>query len=202
MAISRFSNSSVANGFPKYQRFWDQSSVELTGAFESIQTFTVTSGGSATVSFTSIPSTYKHLQVRILARSSAAGNEDDIYMRFNNDTGSNYSGHQIYGDGSSSGAGLLGGTPPVNLIYPAYILANSAIANAYGAAIIDILDYTNTNKNKLVRSLNGHDRNGGGLILFRSGLWMNTSVISSITFTFNSGSYMQYSSLALYGIKG
>ncbi len=175
----------------------------ITGSYESIATTTVGSGGSSTVTFSSIPSTYKHLQVRLTVRSSitGSGNQDDVLMRFNSDTGNNYVGHQLYGDGSSSGSGVLGGTPPVGLLYPAYVTSNSANANTYGVAIIDILDYANTNKYKVMRSLNGHDNNGDGFILLRSGLWMNTTAISSITFTFASGSYMQYSSLALYGIN-
>ena len=173
------------------------------GSYESIATTTVGAGGSATVTFSSIPATYTHLQVRLFARTSiTAGNQDDTLMRFNSDTSSNYAGHQLYGDGSSAGAGSLGGTPPVNVMYPAFITSNSATANSYGVGIIDILDYTNTNKYKVMRSLNGHDNNGNGFILLRSGLWMSTSAISTITFTLGSGNFTQYSSFALYGIKG
>jgi hypothetical protein len=173
-------------------------------SYESIATTTVGSGGSSTITFSSIPATYKHLEVRLIARSAltGSGNQDDILMRFNSDTGNNYVGHQLYGDGSSTGSGSLGGTPPVNIMYPAYVTSNSAIASSYGVGIIDILDYANTNKYKVMRSLNGHDNNGNGFILHRTSLWMSTSAISSITFTFSSSNYMQYSQFALYGIKG
>jgi hypothetical protein len=172
-------------------------------AYESIATTTVGSGGQSTITFSSIPSTYKHLQVRLAVRSSitGSGNQDDVLMRFNSDSGNNYAGHQVYGSGSTAGAGSLGGTPPVNIMYPAYVTSNSASADTYGVAIIDILDYKNTNKYKVMRSLSGHDVSGDGFILSRTSLWMSTTAISSITFTFSSGSYMQYSSLALYGIN-
>jgi hypothetical protein len=79
---------------------------------------------------------------------------------------------------------------------------HSSQVSMFGTQIIDILDYANTNKYKVMRSLNGHDNNGNGFILHRTSLWMSTSAISSITFTFSSSNYMQYSQLALYGIKG
>jgi hypothetical protein len=68
---------------------------------------------------------------------------------------------------------------------------------------MDILDYTSTNKNKTVRSLGGFDRNGGGIITLSSSLWFKTpEAITSIRLKPQSSSWTQYSSFALYGIKG
>jgi hypothetical protein len=64
------------------------------------------------------------------------------------------------------------------------------------------LDYTNTNKNKTARSLWGYDANGSGYVGLYSGLWRNTSAINRIDYVPASGTFPQYSSFALYGIKG
>ena len=70
--------------------------------------------------------------------------------------------------------------------------------------IFDILDYTNTNKNTTTRALTGNETNGtaGQAILFSSGNWRNTAAITSILIYPSSGNFSQYSSFALYGIKG
>lgn len=162
--------------------------------FESIATTTVGAGGSSTVTFSSIPSTYTHLQIRGLYQSSANG-----VVRFNSDsTYTNYRSHYLEGNGSTVSSGTV-----QNASYTG-LLAITGIANAtsiFGGAIIDILDYANTNKYKTVRSLNGIDKNGSGLLDFDSGLWMNTAAISSITLESLGTTFSQYSSFALYGIK-
>ena len=70
-----------------------------TNSYESIATVTVGAGGSSSVTFSSIPSTFKHLQVRGLVQLANGSGELDF--RFNGDTGSNYSYHRIYGNGAS-----------------------------------------------------------------------------------------------------
>lgn len=169
------------------------------GDFESIATVTVGSGGASSISFTSIPSTYQHLQIRAMARGTQADVSDQIGIQFNSDTGSNYAIHQLGGNGSSvfsTGAGSQ------TKIVPAYITGGSTSANIFGVGVIDILDYANTNKYKTARGLSGYDRNGAGLTLLRSGLWLNTNAVTSIVCLPDSGSFVEYSSFALYGIKG
>jgi hypothetical protein len=86
-------------------------------------------------------------------------------------------------------------------------LASSA-GSGWSAGVVDILDYTDTNKYTTVRWLQGFDTNGtvagyGGLVVFTSGSWMNTAAVTSISFEVEgSRSYTEYSSFALYGIKG
>lgn len=163
------------------------------GDFESIATVTVGSGGAADVEFTSISATYTHLQIRAIAPGS---NDSDIWMRFNSDTGSNYAAHRIYGDGSSVSAGA--NTTSTKIDTAARTSGSSSIP---APAVIDILDYANTNKYKTSRSLFGWDNNGSGYIMFSSGLWMSTSAITSIKLFPQVGSFQQYSHFALYGIK-
>ena len=65
---------------------------------------------------------------------------------------------------------------------------------------MDILDYSNTNKNKTLRQLAGTDNNGNGVVGLSSGLWQSTAAVASIDIT-AIGSFSQYTSFALYGIK-
>ena len=78
----------------------------------------------------------------------------------------------------------------------------SATSGVFAAAVIDILDYANTNKNKTIRALDGLDNNGSGTVAFSSSLWSSTSAINSIEISGLGGTIQQYSSFALYGIKG
>ena len=169
------------------------------GDYESIATVTL-GGTQSSIEFTSIPSTYQHLQVRGIARSSTAGTAGDwLYIQVNSDTGSNYSWHQIYGSGSSvpvdAGANqsfMRGGILP----------RNGNTSGFFGGAVVDILDYKDTNKFKTLRSLWGSDRNGAGEVGLHSGNWRSTNAITSIKLYPEANSLVQYSSFALYGIKG
>jgi hypothetical protein len=199
MAISRFKTSSVAQGLPKYQKFWDGVS-QLPGAYESIATVTVGSGGSSSIDFTSIPSTYKHLQLKAFARTNAANTESYLQLQYNGDTGTNYYGqHWIAGNGSSATSNADGAA---SVLYVERITAANTTASIFGSVIIDILDYANNSKYKTNRNLGAYDGNGAGVLKIGSGLWLSTSTISSIKITPALGSFVQYSSFALYGIKG
>jgi len=175
------------------------------GSFESIATVTVGSGGSSYVEFTSIPSTFKHLQIRAINRSSRSDYSDGPIFRLGTggsiDTGSNYSVHFLKGSGSSvtanggantSGLGL-GDNP-----------AASQTSGVFGIFIIDILDYANTNKNKTTRSINCYDANDSGRaeIRYFSGNWRNAGAIDTIRIYNEFGNFVQHSHFALYGIKG
>ena len=167
----------------------------VPNSFESISTVTVGSGGSSSVSFTSIPSTYTHLQVRMFVKDTAADTSSETYMQINS-TNMEYT-HQLIGNGASTSVS----TSTISAIGDT--TSNQSGQNSmFGVFIIDILDYTNTNKNKVVRVLNGVDRNGGGVIKLVSGLRVSTSSVTSLTFTLQSSrTFSQYSQFALYGIK-
>jgi len=169
-------------------------------SFESIATVSVGSGGSSNVEFTSIPGTYTHLQIRAIGRTARSGNSGDtVAMRFNSDTGNNYARHLLYGDGSAAGADAV--TSTSSIVFSRFSAA-TATASIYGAGVVDILDYANTNKYKTLRSLGGVDLNGSGELYLASGVWMNTNAITSIqVISLTSSSFNQYSHFALYGIK-
>lgn len=163
------------------------------GSFESIATATGT-GSSGVITFSSIPSTYQHLQLRCLTSSTITGNYYlDLNMRFNSDTGSNYNQHWLYGDGSTVTAGGQAATY--------CLIGQLGDVNTRAATIIDIHDYASTTKNKTVRSFNGVDRNGSGTSSIRSSLWRNTSAINSITI-YSGDNFSTNNVFALYGIKG
>jgi hypothetical protein len=172
--------------------------------YESIATVNVGSGGSSSISFSSIPSTYKHLQIRYTARSTVA-NVNDGYtsVRFNGDsTNGNYYFYHIL---QSDGASLFSGGGGTNaIIYTGVTAGNSAATNVFGSGVIDILDYTSTSKNKVTRTLSGMDNNGAGKISLASGFWFNTAAVTSITLGANAfgNNFMEFSSFALYGIRG
>jgi len=175
-------------------------------SYESIATVTVGSGGQSTVTFSSIPSGFTHLQIRGILRNTAnTAGSLDLFMNFNGDTGTNYRAYkQIGGTGSGSGFAAASGTSTAatNKISPAAFADDGNTASIYNGWICDILDYRNTNKYKVTRTLTGQDFNGSGAIRFFSGLWMSTSAITSIDLTVEGGNnFKQYTQFALYGIK-
>ena len=164
-------------------------------SFESIATASGT-GSSGTITFSSLGSDYKHLQLRILGiattNSGAAG-----LIRFNGDTGANYAYHILDGYASTVTSGGVANNTEI-----LYIYNNEGMHNVYAnVTIIDILDAFSTTKNKTIRAINGMDRNTGGEITVLSGLWRSTAALSSITLSLNDGSYATTTRAALYGIK-
>jgi hypothetical protein len=169
-----------------------------SGAFESIATTTVGSGGQSTITFSDISQKFKHLQLRCLARGSTGTQDAQSNMRLNGDSGTNYSYHRIYGDGASSGTD---GAANATAAMAGINAGASSLANTFAVGVVDILDYADTNKFKTVRTLTGYDQNGQGAVYLWSNSWRSTSAVSSITIT-TSANFSQYSSFALYGIRG
>lgn len=173
-----------------------------TGNYEAIASYTVPSGGAASITFNAIPQDYKHLQIRATTwtddtAASGLGNVR-VYCYFNGDTtSSNYYSHYFYS---------TGGTPSSDTDTNSKFGPNSC-RNAYiapMASVMDIMDYSNPNKNKTARSFSGLNNNdtGNGLIRLTSGLWKLTNSITSIQFVPESGAYKQYSKFSIYGIRG
>lgn len=165
-----------------------------TTAFESIATVTVGSGGTASITFSSIPSTYTHLQIRGIMQVTTGNNPICQLGNGSIDTGSNYSWHHFYGN---AGANSNGAGSQSSMIY-SYVPYSSYP----GAFIMDILDYKSTSKYKTCRTFTGSNSNGSvSEVALWSGLWQSTSAIDTIRFTPASGSWAQYSHFALYGVK-
>lgn len=198
---------SNAGGFKSLNRYYDMLAGNTTwnpwspvGAYDSIATVTVGSGGVSSIDFTSIPSTYKHLQIRQISRST--GTAPRFALAFNADTTyTNYINHNLYGDGSSAGASVNNSSTSSR--ETGMVTTSSALANTFAASVVDILDYANTSKYKTTRTLTGYDLNGSGLMVMTSLLWMSTSAITQISITpyEGTGNFAQYSQFALYGVK-
>ena len=191
-----------ATGAGEYSFASNSITPTVATSYESIATVTLGSA-QATIEFTSIPSTFKHLQVRFIARNSGSNVNGYQALQYNNDTtnGNYYFYHYLEGDGSSATAGA-GGTNALSLAGRS--AGANATANNFGVGVIDILDYANTNKNKVHRVLTGTDNNGSGLVELSSGQWYSNSAITSIKFLAGAGGYNFASGtqFALYGIKG
>jgi hypothetical protein len=165
------------------------------GSYESIATVTVGSGGQSTITFSSIPSTYKHLQIRAIAKSAGAFTQGRV--KVNSDTSSVYTLHQLTGDGSTASSnGYANEAGPVTIP-----IRMPDTANIFGVIVMDILDYQNTSKFKTIRTLGGADLNGSGSMILSSNLFRSTSAISQLDFDGNGENFAQYSQFALYGIR-
>jgi hypothetical protein len=168
---------------------------------------TLLGSSQATISFTNIPQNYKHLQVRGIMRNDVAiTGMGDLRVRFNSDSSANYVYHILYGDGTSAAAGAATSQTYGRLARNVTPCANNG-TSIFGTFIADILDYSNVNKFKTIRSLGGSNNNtataAAQSISLTSSAWLNTAPISQIDITDDSsGNFVQYSRFSLYGIKG
>ena len=165
---------------------------EPPGDYESIATTTLATA-TASITFSSIPQTYSHLQLRYIARNDTANYF--VRIRFNGSTtATDYTYHILNGTGSAVTVGYENDGM--------YAPRQSSASNTFGAGVVDILDYTSTNKYKTIRGFGGRDANGSGDVDFLSGFYKaNTNAITSIEITVAAGNYTQYSHFALYGIR-
>jgi hypothetical protein len=165
-------------------------------SFDSIATQTLSSSVTS-VTFNSIPSTYKDLHVRYVGKKVDSG-ITDINLTFNGDGGSNYSKSWIF---SFDGAGPYesGSDSGLSLGY----MAGTPDSGVFGAGIIDIPDYASTNKNKTCTYLTGNERSSSNTttLIIGAGQWRSTAAISSLTLSCGPG-FASGSTFEIYGIKG
>ncbi len=158
--------------------------------FDAIATYTAASTPS-TITFSSIPQTYKHLQIRAVLRNTGASN----YATISINSGS------VRQNWFSSTAGTVSVTMTTS---SDIVLSNISTAPTtyYGGNILDIEDYASTTRNKSVRNIGGFQTTQtttGGVFAFASLLSVNTGAVTSITLTPGAGNFAQYSSATLYG---
>ena len=174
------------------------------GSYESIATATGT-GSSGTITFSSIPSTYTSLQIRILSKTirTASSGTNDGFLQLNGDTGSNYSYHYLIGDGSSASA--AGGASQTSMRIARIDQSSfTGLTNMMAVGIIDIHDYASTTKAKTVRYLSGNNTNGtgDGQVNLGSGGWFSTSAVNQVSIFVSGTSFTTSTVISLYGIKG
>ena len=135
MAVYKFSTNSLKTPL-KYSSFLAGNAAVIPPSYESIATASGT-GSSGTITFSSIPSIYTHLQIRAIGRNSYPSSQTNV--RFNSDTGSNYANHMLYTDGSSS---TYAAQNTSQTFFRFYGLSYSSItAGVMSGYVIDILDY-------------------------------------------------------------
>lgn len=178
----------------------------LPSSFESIATQIATSA-TGSFTFSNIPQTFKHLQLRCVAKTTDTQSGDFVMLRFNGDTGNNYGLHsQFTATGSGSVTSFYNGIESRQIIER--ITTDSSVYNSqpntFGAIILDITDYTNTNKKKITKHMGGYSSDSiYGDVRVQNNFWNDTSAISSI-YVSPSGAwnFKTGTKFALYGIKG
>lgn len=169
-------------------------------AYALIQTQVLSTQTSA-IEFSSIPQTYRHLQIRVSVATNNSGNYSDVYMSINNINTTNYHNHRLLGTGS---AVFSSNNTPTQ--YPVGAKAASIdITNAWNGAIIDIYDYTSSTKTKVYKSLHGNvsgSAGSGPIIELSTALLTNTPAVTRVALYLFTGSFLVGSRFSLYGIKG
>ena len=170
--------------------------------FDLLQTEILT-GSTASVTFSSLgdyASTYQHLQIRAVLRSTHGDTDSLAYLQINGDTGANYSSHMIRGTGSTVTPNDTGSGRPNGLLIYNGLPAASGVAGNFGANVIDILDPFNSTKYTTIRTLAGQAGSFSRIAL-ESASWRNTASVTSLTFDDIFGNFAQYSRFSLYGLK-
>jgi hypothetical protein len=165
-------------------------------SFELIST-TIMSSTATSVTIGSIPSTYKHLQVRFVAFGE---NGWPMIMKVNGSGSSIYSDHYLAGGGASVASGTISGASATQV----YVFGRWAAFNGGTTipvtGIIDILDYANTNKYKTINALSGTNNSSSEIGLY-SAFWQSNTAINSITLT-PIGNMYAPTRVSVYGVKG
>ena len=161
----------------------------MPSTYEPIQTYTL---GSATsdVNFNSIGSTYTDL--RLVWTATADG--VSVALRFNSDTGNNYSYTHIKGDGSSASSSRGTGDNRI------YLTSGQGLSSRIQFFTADIFSYAGSTFKTALTSAS-QDENGSGQTVRTVGLWRNTSAITTVTAVAGGGSFSVGSTFTLYGIK-
>ena len=147
-------------------------------------------GSSSSVLFSNIPNTYRDL---VLVATGSTGSSQDIYLRFNNDSASNYSFVYMGGNGSGTASGA---NTADSVVLDGYFWRSGTQA----VVIAQIMDYSATDKHKTVLSRNNVA--SGGVDAFAN-RWANTAAITSVRFgAYQGGTFTSGTTVSLYGIAG
>lgn len=160
----------------------------MPATYEPISTQTIGTAVS-TVTLSSIPATYTDLVLVVGYGISTTGGEN-LYMRFNSDTGSNYSNTRLVAGGGGTGSYRDSGATVINV--GAIYTTTDPLTH-----ISHINNYANSTTYKTVLCRNNTTSN----VAAHVGLWRSTAAITSITFSASGGNFGVGSTFTLYGIK-
>lgn len=177
----------------------------LIGSYDALATAIVPTGGLSQIVFTGIPAGYENFELRGILRNTAAsggGAEENLRIRFNNDTAQNYSSHWIVGNGASIGSGVELTETSILVAYGIIAMSDNP-ANVFGTFALELQNYANTVTNKTTRALSGRDSNGSAssYTFLSSGNYRSLNPVSTITLFPQAGSFAPLSQIALYGVK-
>lgn len=169
--------------------------------FEKIATTEVGSGGAASIDFTSIPSTFTDLCIKLSGRVAGTGAGTQARFQFNGSS-SGYSDKTLEGNGTTVGNVNRSGSSYIYLLTLIQAGGGNPSPNTWGSADIYIPNYAGSS-NKSVSMEGVTEINGTtSYTELVAGLWANTAAITSIAITSQDGSnFVQYSTATLYGIK-
>jgi hypothetical protein len=166
-------------------------------SFDLLET-TIVGTPTSSVTFSSLGSysAYKHLQIRATVQGS-----DSAFLRIhlnNTSGGTSYAAHRLQGDGSSvSGQNNTGNDRMVLASLP----TTGNESNTFMGWVVDVLDFSSSSKNTTVRVLAGNAQASYRRIGLYSGLWADTSAVTSIILSPATGTLATNSRFSLYGIK-
>ena len=173
----------------------------LMAIMEAIAT-TYLEADAASVTFSGIPATYEHLEIRLLARTNRTYYIDPINIAINTDSSSsNFTVAVMQANGTSKSAY----SSPTSL-FMTYVVGNFITGGViegedYGPMTMTFFDYANTSKNTTLQYMSGTP-NTTQHIYLGAVTWDNTAAVNSIAFTPNNGTaFMRGTEFTLYGIK-
>jgi hypothetical protein len=158
----------------------------------------VLSSSAASVTFSAIPATYTDLVVRCSIRTNQAVVNPAAVIRFNGDTGSNYSYTVLEGSGSAASSAR---STPAGFMNIGRYNGSTSTSNVFGSGEVYIPSYT-VAQNKPVSAVGmGEDNATTASMAANAGLWLNTAAITTVAVATGSGTFDSGSSFYLYGIK-
>ena len=148
---------------------------------------------TATVTFSSIPSTYTDLVLIISGRVSSTTGNNNTAIRFNGDSGNNYSMTRLTGDGLAAASDRVSNTS-----YAGWALVANSSSSEFSPIIYNIQNYSNTTTNK---TLIGRGNWTAQFVSATVSMWRNTTAITSIDITQTGTNWVVGSTFTLYGVK-
>lgn len=168
-------------------------------AFAKIASVTVGSGGASNIDFTSIPSTYTDLVLKLSCRINTSADREGVFLTFNNNA-SSYSFRRVYGFDSGNSASDSASSQ--SSIAVGNTTANNATSNTFGSHEIYVPSYAGSNNKSInVEAIAENNSSSSWQVTMTSGLWSNSAAINRITLTPGSGTFIQNSTATLYGIS-
>jgi len=181
----------------------------VPGDFQYIDSYTVSGGSTNTITFSSIPATFTHLQIRGVVRSGTSGYYDNTNIRFNGSSGGTaYNMNVLRSNGSTAQSATYINQSQA-YVEAGYVACANTTTGTFSPIIMDLYDYTDTNKYRNGRLVMGYENNGSGGDNYDKGMqttqywnWQSSAAIYQIAVSTTTNYWVAGSTLALYGIKG